>query len=493
MRFRRVILLFLLCMAGSAHADPERPPDIVLKGSISGADNQTYRALPFEVPSGIGRITIAFHYTGREQHTTIDLGLFDHERFRGWSGGNKARFTLSETDATPSYLPGPIGAGAWALQLGIPNIRKDAHSDYEADIWFDKVDVTPAVSAFSDAPLKTGPAWYRGDLHMHTAQSDGECASQSGRNIPCPLFKTVEAAAARGLDFIAISDHNATSQFNEERELQPYFDRLLLIPGREITTFYGHANVLGPTGFIDFRLGGRETPDFNTMLTRIAALGGIVSLNHPNSPSGEICMGCGWSAPNTDYSRVQAIEVVNGGLTAALGGLVESSISGIPFWEALLNKGYRLTAIGGSDNHNGPSTKPPVVGVPVTAVYADSLSDRDILNAIRKGRVFVDAAGATTSVLELTSGRAMMGETIRVRARERVPFTVHVAGVLGNVISIVEDGQKIAPLGDATIGFADERKSFVLGFDGKRHWLRADVRDAKGRLVLIGNPIYVNF
>ncbi len=25
------------------------------------------------------------------------------------------------------------------------------------------------------------------------------------------------------------------------RELQPYFDRLLLVPGREITTFQGHA------------------------------------------------------------------------------------------------------------------------------------------------------------------------------------------------------------------------------------------------------------
>jgi len=282
MRLDHLILLFLICTIGVARADPERAPDVVLKGALSGVDNQTYRSLPFEVPPGIGRITIAFSYSGREQHTTIDLGLFDNERFRGWSGGNKARFTLSETDATPSYLPGPIGAGTWQLQLGIPNIRKDAHSDYEADIWFDKIDAAPAGSAFSDAPLKIGPAWYRGDLHIHTAQSDGECLSQAGAKVPCPLYKTVEAAAARGLDFIAISDHNATSQFNEERELQPYFDRLLLLPGREITTFYGHANVFGPTGFVDFRLGSEQMPDFNAMLTRIAALGGIVSLNHPN-------------------------------------------------------------------------------------------------------------------------------------------------------------------------------------------------------------------
>ena len=492
MKCRAIILLGALWFGGAASADP-RLPDVVLKGTISGTDNQTYRSLPFEVPQGVGRITIAFSYSGREQRTTIDLGLFDTERFRGWSGGNKARFTLAETDATPSYLPGPIRAGTWTLLLGIPNIRKDAHSDYEANIWFDPQDARPAVSAFSDAPLKAGPAWYRGDFHSHTAQSDGECTSQSGQKVPCPLYKTVEAAAARGLDFVAISDHNATSQFQDERELQPYFDRLLLLPGREITTFYGHANVFGTTSFIDFRLGSPQVPDFNAMLSRIEALGALVSINHPQSPSGEICMGCGWTAPNTDFRRVQAIEIVNGGVTTALGGVVDNPISGISFWEELLNKGFRPTAIGGSDNHDGPSSKPPLVGVPVTAVFADNLSDRALLAAIRAGHVFVDCEGTTTRLLEFTSVRAMMGGDVRAVPGRRTSFTVHVVGVVGATISIVEDGQKIAPLFDAGIAVDDERKAFALFLDGKRHWIRADVRDAKGRLLLIGNPIYVNY
>ena len=47
---------------------------------------------------------------------------------------------------------------------------------------------------------------------------------------------SVQTAAARGLDFIAITDHNADSQNDALRELQPYFDRVLLIPGREMTT-----------------------------------------------------------------------------------------------------------------------------------------------------------------------------------------------------------------------------------------------------------------
>ena len=33
------------------------------------------------------------------------------------------------------------------------------------------------------------------------------------------------------------------------------FDRLLLVPGRAVTTFWGHSNVFGPTDFLDFRMG----------------------------------------------------------------------------------------------------------------------------------------------------------------------------------------------------------------------------------------------
>ena len=482
--------LLALCLAGPAIG---ATPDIVLKGSISGADHQTYREIPFAVPEGVGRITISFQYSGREQHTVIDLGLFDAERFRGWSGGNKARFTLSETDATPSYLPGPIRAGTWKLVLGIPNIRKDAHADYEADVTLTPRGAPFVVSAFSDAPLKNGPAWYRGDLHMHTAHSDGECLSQSGAKVPCPLYKTVEAAAARGLDFIAISDHNANSQFAAERELQPYFDRLLLIPGREITTFNGHANVFGPTDFIDFRLGSASVPTIGRLLDQVEALHGLISINHPKLPSGEICMGCGWTVADADYARFQAVEIVNGGATA-LFSTADNPVSGIPFWEDLLNKGHRLTAIGGSDNHNGPDTKAPV-GYPTTVVYAQNLSDAAILKAIRAGHVFVDVEGAKDRLLELSArdGRVTMGDAMKVRRGETVVFAVHAAGAAGAKVSLVEDGRPLAALAYPVLSSDDARKTFTVTFDGKRHWLRADLRDAKGKLLTVGNAVYVNF
>ena len=308
------LLTFVLFPNAAACHAQQVHPDLVLHRTVTYADRQTYIELPFEVPEGVTRVTIDSSYTERDKHTTIDLGLFDSERFRGWSGGNKSSFTLSETDATPSYLPGPIRPGRWKLILGVPSIREGVRSEFTATIYFAHATDSPVVSTFSQTPLHAEPAWYRGDLHMHDAHSYGSCPSQSGRKVPCPLYKTVESAARRGLDFIAISDHNTISHFDAMRELQPYFDKLLLIPGREITTFQGHINFLGSTDFVDFRVDGKTVPDVNTLLESAARVGAITSINHPLSPSGEICLGCGWT-PKTpvDMHLLTGVEAVNGG------------------------------------------------------------------------------------------------------------------------------------------------------------------------------------
>ena len=234
--------LFAVAACVNAHS---QQPNLVLHGTVNGNQNHSYVEAPFEVPSGTQRLTVLFRYTGKEERTTLDVGVWDPEHFRGWSGGNKSSFTISATDATPSYLPGFLTPGIWKLMIGVPNIREQSVASYEADIYFESATGNKTPQSFGDKPLRSSPGWYRGDLHMHTAHSDGQCDSQTGKRVPCPVFLTLQAAAARGLDFIAITDHNTTSQYNSLRELQPYFDRLLLIPGREITTFEGHANIFG--------------------------------------------------------------------------------------------------------------------------------------------------------------------------------------------------------------------------------------------------------
>ncbi|PYX99761.1 MAG: phosphotransferase [Acidobacteria bacterium] len=392
MWFHLGIAVLLMSVTASA-----QQPDLVLHGTVKGEQNNTYIEVPFDVPANTARLTVSFHYTGKEERTTLDLGIQDPQRFRGWSGGNKSSFTISATDATPSYLPGVVLPGTWKLWIGVPNIRPQSVASYEAKIYFEAAG-KGAVEGFAEAPLRSGAGWYRGDLHMHTAHSDGSCKSQNGNKMPCPVFVTLQAAAARGLDFIAVTDHNTVSHFDALRELQPYFDRLLLIPGREITTFEGHANVYGTTDFIDFRIGSGSVPDMKTLLERIGNRGALFSINHPGAPTGEVCMGCGWRPKAWDMRLVSAVEAVNGGAE-------EGPYSGVPFWEQQLSAGYRATAIGGSDNHNPdlPPDKPGSVGSPTTVVYASELSVPGILAGIHSGRVFVDLTGSQDRLLDFTA------------------------------------------------------------------------------------------
>ncbi len=482
------LALALSFNAAVAQAGPARAPDVTLTGTLTGAAHETYTEVPFRAPSGVERITVEFAYTGRDQRAVIDLGLRDPERLRGWSGGNKSRFTLAESDATPSYLAGPLKPGVWKLVLGAPNIRKGSRADYTAKIWFDRKGA--AFAGLGDQPQASEERWWRGDLHMHTGHSDGSCLSRKGVKVPCPTYKTLEAASARRLDFVAVTDHNTTSQFGALRELAPYFDDLLIIPGREITTFYGHANLFGPTAFVDFQLGGPRAPKMDDILNQVEARGGMISINHPGLPSGEFCMGCGWTAPNTDYGRIQAIEAVNG-------GNVEGPLSSIGFWEQRLNEGRRITAIGGSDNHDATldPAKAPAIGVPTTVVRAPELSQAAILRAIGQGHVFIDIAGTRERVLDVRAVArgvtAQMGDALSAPAGTKVRVDVHVMGAPGGSISLAGDGAKFAALADAKLSAADQTVSFDLTADGARRWLRVDVRGPDGKLILLGNPIYL--
>jgi len=488
---RLLLLTVVVAALFVCESRAESTPDIVLRATVSGKQNQSYIELPFDVPAGAARITVVFAYTGKEERTALDLGVADPQRFRGWSGGNKDSFTLSESDATPSYLPGAIVPGRWKLLIGIPNIRPQSVSSVEAKIYFARESKSP--SGFADQPLESKARWYRGDLHLHTGHSDGRCSSQSGKEIPCPTFVTIQAAARRGLDFVAITDHNTTSHFDAMRELQPYFDRLLLIPGREITTFQGHANVFGVTDFLDFRLGTQTMPQMSSLLENALRLGLLVSINHPALPSGESCMGCGWQprAP-VEMNLVSAVEVVNGGIP-------EGAFSGLAFWEQQLREGLRPTAIGGSDNHRPetPLEKTGAVGSPTTVVFARELSVPAILEGIRAGHVFVDLTGSSDRLLEFfasaSGNSATAGDILPTSPGAEVQITIHAVGCQRSSAVLLLDGSQDSKLSPVTIAESDAIISLSWISDGKKHWLRPEIRTTEGKLQLLGNPIYLNY
>ena len=179
------------------------------------------------------RIDVDFAYDNRGKGTELEVGLFDSQPFRGTSRFSKDHFHLAEFEATPSYVAGPLPAGRWRLSLGIPSIDAGQSSTWTAKIRLS----TRSTPAESFGPvLRTEAGWYAGDLHAHTLHSDGFGCVDPGTTMArgCQPWEVVEAARARHLDFLAITDHNTTSHHADLATLQESLPSLLLKPLRRV-------------------------------------------------------------------------------------------------------------------------------------------------------------------------------------------------------------------------------------------------------------------
>ena len=115
---RAAIGLAFVLLAGVGAGNAQTTgADLVLHRTVTYADRQTYIEVPFDVGEGVTRITVDCSYTERDKHTVIDLGMFDGERFRGWSGEQKFLHDL--------------GDGCYALV----SAGTDSSGTVEADPW----------------------------------------------------------------------------------------------------------------------------------------------------------------------------------------------------------------------------------------------------------------------------------------------------------------------------------------------------------------------
>jgi len=199
--------------------------------------------------------------------------------------------------------------------------------------------------------------------------------------------------------------------------------------------------------------------------------------------------------PIPDCTRITAVEIANGG-TMQLTGSVEGSLSHIPFWQGLLDAGCRPTAIGGSDSHDpdAAADRQSPVGRPTTVVYARDLSQAAILDGVRSGRVFIDLGGQPGLFVDLaaTVGGAStaMGGNLPVTGDEDVQLTITVSGVPGGLIELITGGPTSAAPETLPVHGTSEVLIHSLGRNPEYSWIRVNVRDADGDIILISNPIY---
>jgi predicted metal-dependent phosphoesterase TrpH len=183
------------------------------------------------------------------------------------------------------------------------------------------------------------------DLHVHTCYSYDSSIT---------LKQVVDYSKKRGLDGVAITDHNTV-----EGALKLKTHDIIVIPGIEISTLNGHLLGLNVTAPIPAKLGIEET------ILLIHQAGGIAVAPHPTTFYK--------SPPSRKTSSYDAVEVTNA--------------SSFPFAVFThLNKRFAanlgLPQTGGSDSHYAPE-----IGVAYTIVEADPEVD-EIVGAIKKGTIY---------------------------------------------------------------------------------------------------------
>ncbi len=453
------------------------------KGRLSNRDRQRHHAFRFTVPPDSARLRILFRFApgavGAFQNL-LTLSLFDPLGFRGaahrWQVEQEV--LVAGEQATPGFFPGPLYAGQWQVVIDAHEILNDGDGrgwcEYELTV---VAEVQSGVLETKDprqrvpgpARVHNKPGWYRGDLHSHSVHCDGgSTVTDMGR-----------AAAARGLDFLALTSHNTLSWLVAE---PAWPEGLLAVRGMECTTFFGHANVLGLEGWMDWRT-PRRAFGARAILDQAHRQEALFVVNHPCAIGNPACTGCHWDFIGVDFSQVDCFEVWNGPWRAE--GVYNPAA--LELWTDLLNEGFRVTAVAGTDNHQAEQY--PQKDIPFTWVYAEGLGEREILRALRQGRAFLSCGPEMYFVAKTPGGfvTSVPGDSIPLG--EPPTLTVEVRELASPAtLWLVSDGAVYgswnlqSPGGRVTI----EQVS-------PRHWCRLELRagsDADGDLLALTNPLY---
>lgn len=437
-----------------------------------------YLYLPFEVPAGVNRIDVSVTKQG---DAVTGVGLFDHRGsgyqssgFRGIYGEERSEFFVAAHESSQSFLPGPIRSGTWTVVIPVFRVTIPTQVTVTVVLAFgSQPRQAPGLAPVPEIVLDE-PGWYRGDLHCHTPESSDAWRSGSA------LTPADWAATARqlGLDFLAMTDHNVVSQNLALR--QAAGSDVLLLAGEEMTNwFHGHATVSGIDvgDWLDWRqtpLGlplpsGEPGARISAFLATAREMGAFVSAAHP------LGLHLSWQfladGDLDPAARTDALEVWTGPFQP-------DDEAALLAWDDRLRRGWRVWANGGSDLHGVANTNGFHAGTPTTVVYADALSRRAVIEALRAGRCFVtrrpDGVEAYLRADGPAGQRQIVGGTVYGSTLDRVHVEVLVRRAAGMRCVLIANG---APVSVTPLTSDEQRVTARLPI-GVGGYVRAEVRGA---------------
>lgn len=212
-----------------------------------------------------------------------------------------------------------------------------------------------------DIEERAGYRVLQGDFHAHTRFSDGFLS---------PL-DIVDQAERRGLDVLAVSEHNQTFPGKLARAWSEFVHGPTIVVAEEITTHDYHMLAIGIEDRIDAR---RSLSD---AIDDVHAQGGVIASAHPTFRFAK--------AYTPDIiAKLDATELMHPiayqGKNSGIGAWEEMR----DFYEDAKANGHFLTPLGNSDYHFGS-----VLGVTRTYLFARGDTAKDVVDAIREKRTVV--------------------------------------------------------------------------------------------------------
>lgn len=444
------------------------------EGRLGLDDMARHVPVVFDVPEGIDALRIDFDHAPRhpgagEIPHQLSFSVTGPAGDRGTRHNNADQSVLLSADhASPGYLRGRPEPGRWRVEIDVHRILPPGGVSWRVTVEAVAAPAPERRPVAVSLPDPGGPGWYRGDLHRHTDHSDGRWSAA----------QMVADAKARGYQFAALTDHNTVSALEEARAAAG--PDLLILPGMELTTFHGHALVLGSGRMWDWRI-----RDGQTMAERARAItgtGDLFVIAHPMEIGHPFCTGCTWAFADMMPGPARLVEVWNG----PWGGSPKNAL-GLDLFHGWLNAGHRLVATASSDDHGGFGGEDRVGHM---LVHAASLSVPGLLAGLVRGHAIL-----TSGPWLFATGTALDGTSILPGDRTEAPVNLDIAwsdGPVDGRVHVVAGRlgtATVARLADLPAGPVGDHCLSATALESC-DWVMIELRRSDGDLAAMTNPIF---